>query len=93
MRQKMLTVSDIFFRRISLGFSPLIGQKGSPLARVSMSLICLREVRFRVMVTVMIWDRFNPYPNPNPNDNRPEESNSNQSEARIPDLSYGNYVT
>ena len=67
----------IFFYPISLGFSPLIG---FPLACVSISPSCLREVMVRV--------RINPYPNPN--HNQSEESHSNQSEARITDLSCKN---
>ena len=58
--------------RISLGFSPLIGYKGSP-------NVCF-GVRVRVMVMVMVRVRVNPYPNPNPN--------PNHQEARIPDLTY-----
>ena len=38
----------------------------------------------------MVRVRVNPYPKLNLNHNQSEESHSNQSEARIPDLSYGN---
>ena len=81
----------IFFR-ISLGLSPLIGEKDSPLDRVSISPSCLRGfmLRVRVRVRVMVRVGVNHYPNPNPNHNhnQSEDSHSNQSEARIPDLPY-----
>ena len=51
-RTKLFTLYSInissFFCSVSLGFSPLIGQKGSPLDCVSISPSCLREVRVRV---------------------------------------------